>query len=448
MISKHISFLFSKINKDEEWNKIIKNIFWLFFDKILKLGLGLVVMILLSRHLQPEDFGLMNYVVSLISLFVAFSALGLNAIIVRDLIQKPNHYKTLGSTFFLRIIASVFLYIVLIATIYVLRPDDDFSKYLVAVLGFSMFFKSSDVIRYWYESKIESKKIIVLENGVYVTLAIIKIILIYFKAPLVYFIYVLLMESILSFVILFAFYNKKNSLRKWKFDLERSKELLNDSWPLIISSASWIIYSKTDQIMIGQLLGDKEVGYYAAASQLSLIMTFIPTAIAFSIIPSILKYRNTDRKLYDSRFQFIYNLVTTILVVIAISVTFLSPFIIRTLYGELYAPASDVLRIQFWIVILIGLAVVSGRYLVNDNMQKITMQRHVLGALINIPLNYFMIEYLGIIGAAWSSLITLFTVNYLFDFFQKETRYIFKQKTRAVFFVWLFYPVRNRLIKK
>ncbi len=110
---KYFASYLSKINEFEDWNKIIKNIFWLFFDKILKLGLGLIVMILLSRYLKPEDFGLMNYVVSLISLFVAFSALGLNAIIVRDLIQKPDHFKTLGSTFFLRIFASVLLYILL-----------------------------------------------------------------------------------------------------------------------------------------------------------------------------------------------------------------------------------------------------------------------------------------------------------------------------------------------
>jgi O-antigen/teichoic acid export membrane protein len=448
MNNKYILFFLSKIKENDTFNKIIKNIFWLFFDKILKLSLGLLVMILLSRYLKPEDFGLMNYVVSLISLFIAFSALGLNAIIVRDLIEKTDYFKTLGTTFFLRLIGSFFLYIILILTIYVLRPDDSLSKYLVMVLGFSMFFKTSDVIRYWYESKIESKKVVLIENSVYVILAIIKLILIYYGAELTHFIYVLLLESILVFLLLFLYYGKHNDLRKWKFNFFRSKELLKDSWPLIISSASWIIYSKTDQIMIGQLLGDKEVGFYAAASQLTFITTFVPSAIAFSIIPHILKYKNTNRQLYDSRFQLIYDIVTTILFIAAIIITFLSTEIINLMYGELYSPASKVLAIQFWIVIFIGLAIVSGRYLVNDNLQKITMQRHVLGAIINVPLNYVLIKHNGIIGAAWSSLITLFAVNYLFDFFQKETRYVFKQKTRAVFFLWLFYPVGNKLVKK
>jgi O-antigen/teichoic acid export membrane protein len=447
MNTKYIPIFFSKIKENSNLNKIVKNIFWLFFDKILKLGLGLFVMILLSRHLKPEDFGLMNYIVSLISLFIAFSALGLNAIIVRDLIEKPDHFKTLGTTFLLRIIGSVFFYILLIITIYILRPDDDLSQYLVALLGLSLFFKSSDVIRYWYESKIESKNVVLIENCVYVLLAIIKLILIYNDATLVHFVYILLFESILIFFFLFLFYIKHNNLRKWRFNVFRSRELLKDSWPLIISSASWIIYSKTDQIMIGQLLGNEQVGFYAAASQLSVISSFIPSVIAFSIIPSILKYKKTNRKLYNSRFQLIYNTVTTILFLTAIIVNIFSPEIVSLLYGELYSPASEVLRIQFWIVIFIGLAVVSGRYLVNDNLQKITMQRHVLGALINIPLNYFLILKMGITGAAWSSLFTLITVNYFFDFAQSKTRFIFKQKTNAIFFVWVFSLLKKTDLK-
>jgi len=428
-----------QIKQNPTIQKILNNITWLFFDKILKLGIGVFVIAMLSRYLKPEQFGLLNYVTSIVSLFVALSALGLNAIVVRDLIEKPNKPETLGTSFFLKLGGAIVALIALIITIYILRPDDELSKYLVIILSFSLLFKTSDVIKFWYESKTKSKKIVIVENVVFISMAFVKFALIYYEAPLVGFIYVLLLESILVFVFLFLLYLKdENKLSEWRITFVRSKELLKDSWPLIISSTAWIIYSKTDQIMIGQILGNKEVGYYAAATQLSQISSFIPSVIAFSIIPSILKFKESNRLLYNNRFQFIYNFITAILFLLAIIVNFIAPELIEVLYGAEYLPATRILKIHFWIVIFIGLAVVSGRYLVNDNLQKITMKRHVLGVLINIPLNYLFIVKYGVVGAAWASLFTLITVNYFFDAFQTKTRLIFKQKTIAIFFVWIW----------
>lgn len=425
--------------KSHEARKVIKNISWLFLDKILKLSIGVLLVISLTRYLGPERFGLLNYVTSLVVLFTAIGALGLNAIVVRDLIEKPNSNETLGTSFVLKLTGGIMALFLLALTVIILRPNDELSKYLAVLLGFRILFKSSDIIKFWYESKIESKNTVLTENAVYVFMAAVKLILIYLNAPLASFVLVLLLESVFIFVFLFLLYLKGGGkIINWKFTSTRSKELLNDSWPIIVSSTAWIFYSKIDQVMIGQILGNKEVGYYAAANKLSEISTFIPTIIAFSIIPSILKYRSSNRTLYDKYFQMIYNIVTSILILLAIVVSLFPVIVIETLYGTQYTPAATVLSIQFWIVVFIGLAKISGRYLVNDNRQKITMVRHLAGVLINLPLNYFLINIYGIEGAAWASLISLVSTNYLFDSLFKGTRNIFMQKTRALFFIWIF----------
>ena len=49
----------------------------------------------------------------------------------------------------------------------------------------------------------------------------------------------------------------------------------------------------------------------------------------------------------------------------------------------------------------------------------------------------------GIDGAAIASLISLICVNYLFDVTLKKTKFIFTQKTKALFFLWVFPKIKS-----
>lgn len=428
--------------------KILKNISWLFFDKILRMAFGVYVIALLSRYLGPEQFGLLNYSMSLVALFTALAALGLNEIVIRDLLTNINKSLTLGTAFVLRVIGSILGFVILMIVINLLRPGDSRSIYIVGILGVSLIFKSSDIIKFWYESQIKSKYVVIVENSLFITIGLVKIYLVFSNASLEAIAYSILIESVLVFFFLFYVYIKREKdIKLWSFQFNRAKELLKASWPLIISAAAWIIYSRIDQIMIGQMIDDTSVGYYSVATKLSEISSFIPAAIAFSIIPSIIKYRTSEREVYLEKFQLIYNVITLLLFLLAIMVTFMSNFIITTIFGDDYVFASDVLSIHFWTVILIGLATVSGRFLVIEGTHKVTMYRHVIGVVINIPLNFILIPIYGIKGAAIASMISLFCANYLFDFFNQHTKIVFYQKTKALTFSWLYLMVLDIINK-
>lgn len=427
-------------------NKVINNIAWLFFDKILRMGVGVFVIVLLARYLGPEQFGLFNFTSALIALFGAFSALGLNAIVTRDLVVKENKEQILATAFGLRVFSSLIAYIALTVSIFILRSDDTLAKSLTLIMGLSLFFTTSDIIKYWFESQVTSKYTVIIENLAFLIFAAIKLVLIYLKAPLITFGFIVALQSLFVFIGLFYIYNRNSrALRRWAFDRAEAKYLLSESWPLIISSTAWIIYTKTDQIMIGQMLDDTQVGLYSAASQLSEIANFLPTIITFSIVPVILKLRNKNSQLYNKRFQQLYYVTITMMVGAAIIVSALSGFIIKIIYGEQYIASAQVLSIHFWIVVCTSLAVVSGRYLVNAGLQKLTMYRHVLGVTLNIPLNYLLIPKYGIEGAAIASLGSLFAANYVFDCLDKRTRVIFIHKTKALCFWWIYSPLIKKL---
>lgn len=420
------------------FQKVINNILWLFLDKILRLGIGVFVFVAFARYLGPKDFGLYNYIGSLVVLFTAVSVLGMNAIITRDLITRNNTEELLGTAFSIKTISSIVAYLLLIASIFILREDDVFARNIAIVMGLSLPFQSREVVKYWFESQIQSRYIVLINNFIFIMFSIVKLIFIYSSLSLLSFAALVAFESFILFLGYFYIYlYTKNSFKDWFYSSTEARRLLLESWPLIVSSVAWVVYTKIDQVMIGQMIGDEAVGFYSSASKLSEVANFLPTIITFSVVPAILAIKEKNRKLYDIRFQQLYYFLTTMMVFMAIAVTFFSDSIIFLLYGEGYIESSKVLAIHFWIIVFTSLAVISGRYLINDGLQKFTMKRHLLGVAVNIPLNYIVIPIHGIEGAAVASLIALILSNYVFDFFSAKTRFIFYQKTKSLCFFWL-----------
>ena len=70
--------------------KYFKNTSWLFAEKILRMVVGLFVGIWVARYLDPEQFGLFSYAQSFVGLFTAFATLGLDGIVVRELVKDES----------------------------------------------------------------------------------------------------------------------------------------------------------------------------------------------------------------------------------------------------------------------------------------------------------------------------------------------------------------------
>ncbi|MCQ4230887.1 flippase [Pseudomonas stutzeri] len=434
--------MFKKIKKElqgELVKRVTNNIGWLFLDNLLKLIVGLFVVIFLARYLGPEGFGLYNYVSAFVAIFAPFATLGLYSVVVRDLVNRKDHDKIITNAAIIMLIGAVISYLAMVFLIGVMRPGEADVKIITSLLGLTLLFKTSFIMRFWFEAEIVSKYAVYVESSVFLVAGLVKLIFIYLKLPLICFVIVLLFESIFVFFgYCLAFRIARGKRLEWSFDWGEIKYLLHQSWPLIISGAAWILYTKIDQIMIGQMIGDQAVGVYAAASKLSEVAVMVPTIIALSIVPVIMKSKENSLDAYRKQFQQLYDCIVFVTVSMALCVTLLSDEIVSILYGAEYKAAASILTIQFWVVIFIGLAIVSGRFFVNEGMQRITMQRHIIGLVLNFLLNFYFIPSFGIEGAAYASLASMFFANYFYDLLVKETREVFYQKTKALVFVWLF----------
>ncbi|HEC0404221.1 TPA: oligosaccharide flippase family protein, partial [Klebsiella aerogenes] len=145
--------------------KSFGNMIWLMSDSILRLGMGFIVSVWLARYMGPSAFGVFNYAYAMIVIYSAVASLGMNGVVVRELIKGNADTRTiLGTSFFLQVMGSLLSTSLVVLTVLMLRPKDyDLLIILLCMLP-SVLLRSSDIVKYWFESIISSKYTVLAQN--------------------------------------------------------------------------------------------------------------------------------------------------------------------------------------------------------------------------------------------------------------------------------------------
>lgn len=413
--------------------RVLANTAWLSADKVIRVGVGLLVGVWVARYLGPEQFGLLNFATAFVGLFGAVAGLGLQGIVVRDIVREPAcKEETLGTAAMLQFVGGLLAYGLILGAIFWLRPEDTMAKVLVAILGSTMLFKASEVAIYWFESQVLSKYTVWVQNGVFLVIAAVKVVLILNHAPLVAFAWATMAEALVVALLMGVMLGLRGPrLRQLRLTLARAKTLIGDSWPLMLSGIAIMIYMKIDQIMLGQMVGDEAVGIYSAAVRVSEVWYFVPMAIVASVFPAILETKKRSERLYYDRLQRLYDLMVWLAIAVALPMTFLSTAIVTLLFGDAYAQAGSVLAIHIWAAVFVFLGVASGKWFLAENRQIFSLQRTVFGAIANVILNLLMIPNFGVLGAAWATVVSYAIAAMFADVAQRETRRMFIMKISA-----------------
>lgn len=398
------------------------------------MGLGLLVGVWVARYLGAEQFGLLNFALAFTGLFAAIATLGMQGIVVRDIVRDQKSTNlTLGTAAILQLIGGLVSFLLIMVAIHYFRPDNILSRSIVAILGAMMLLKFSEVVVCWFESQVQSKYAVWVQGYVFVTFIGVKVALILIEAPLIAFAWSMLGEATVVAIILMLVLNHRGTpIKTLRFSMNRAKELLKDSWPLFLSAASISVYTKIDQIMIGQMLDDRAVGLYSAALRLSEIWYFIPAAIVASVFPSIIELKRSSKERYYLRLQQLYNVMVIMSLSLAIPIALLAKPLITIIFGPEFAEASTVLVFHIWAGIFIFLSIASHSWYLAENLQKLSLQRTIFCATINITLNLILIPHFGIEGAAFALLTSLAITHGFIDGIQKKTRVIFFMKLKAM----------------
>ena len=426
---------FTTLKQHSGIRKYFANTSWLLGERILRMGVSLFVGIYVARFLGPEKFGLLSYALGFVMLFGTIASFGLNEILVRELLQEKTQIKELLSTaFFIRVFGFLMMGCIIIFALQ-FTNDDKYTHLMITIITLSIFFQSFNVIDCYFQSQVQSKYVVIVQFIQLLITSLIKIFLIVNKATLIWFAIVFLIDQALLAILLLSIYRwKKEWFAVFSVRWKLAKQLFTNAWPLIFSGMMVSIYMKIDLIMIKEMLDAKAVGIYAAAVKLCEVLYFLPVVVMSSLFPAVVEARKIGLIVYRKQVYRIYEIMIGATAIVAIITTFLADWIVNILYGSIYQEAATILQIYIWAFVFVSLGVVSSKYLVAENLEIYAMYRSILGAIINITLNWYLIPIYGIKGAAIATLITQIFVAYLFLFCFQSTRYNFWTVTSAFTF--------------
>lgn len=387
-------------------SKETKNAIWIIGGRVIQMLISFFVGILTARYLGPGNYGILNYAGAYVAFFTAFCTLGINSVILKDFVDHPDEQgQAIGTTLILRGLSSVLSSIMIIGIVMAIDTGESLTIMVTALCSVALIFQVADTLNYWFQSRYQSKVSSVATLIAYIVTSSYRIYLLIMQKDIRWFAFATSVDCICVAVILFWVYKKENGPRL-SFSFYKAKELLGASYNYILASMMVAIYGQTDKMMLKQMLDETSVGYYSLASTINNMWVFFLAAIIDSLYPTIIRYANENRILFEKKNRQLYAIVIYISIFVAVGFMLFGEVIIKILYGETYIPAAMPLKIVCWYTVFSYLGMARNAWIVSTNNQKYL--KYICGgaAVANVLLNLLLIPVWGASGAALASLVT------------------------------------------
>lgn len=415
---------------------------WLMVEKVFTLGLSMLVTMALARYLAPSYFGQLNYLVSLVALLGPLSALGLNSIITREIVNRPEQRDVvIGSSLVLRLVAAIVFSSIAGLVAWYFMESSEWKNFIVLLVG--QCFQTLLVFDFWIQAELLNRLAAKVRSCILLLMSLVKFAGIWAGVDFSFFVWVTAIEMALTCIgLLVIFHVKTGAFRQLSYCGYEAKGLLKQSWWLFLSGMAAIIYLKIDQVMLGWLSTDAEVGVYAVAAKLSEVWYFFPLAIVTSYFPQLLKSKAETPDKYQTQLQKLCDILCMSALSLAVLVQVLAPWGVTFLFGDAYQASAKVLVIHIWAGVFIFMRALLSKWLLAENLLRFSLLTQVIGAVMNVVGNALLIPEYGAQGAAIATVIGYTSASYFALFAHRSTWPMAKVMTLSL--IWPFRFIRRK----
>ncbi len=391
----------------EGFKKYAANTGWMFIGRVALYPLSIVVIAAVARYLGPNGLGTLSYAQSIAGIVGTFALLGIDQIIVRDLILQPDRRaEILGTALCIETVSSVIAFLATAIAFFFI--DTNSQRFLILLFASATMLTGPFSIGInLFTADAQSKYPTIISLATRSIIALLKLALVFLAAPLVWFASLLLLESIITLCLSQYFLHRVLgvSLRTLRFSLTMAKRLLHDSWPLLISATTVYLFARIDQVLLQHFLGSGAVGYYSAAVQLTEAWTFIPTIVIGSLYPAVAGWYLRDHSVYMRRMRMMAVLCIGIACAVGAGIIIFAPLIVHIVFGPAFRASVPVLRLYTLYVPVAVLYAILQNHLTTSNRTRLMVVIGSAGALVNIGLNIALIPDYGAMGATAATIV-------------------------------------------
>ena len=404
-------------------NRVVKNASWIIGIQIVKSLLGLVISMLTARFLGPSNFGLINYAASIVAFVTPIMYLGLNGVLVQEIVNTPEKEgEILGTSVTMTFLSSLLCVIGVISFAAAVNRGERETVIVCALYSTLLIFQSLELMNYWFQAKLLSKYASGVALFAYAVISGYKIYLLAAHKSIYWFALSNALDYMIIVIGLFIVYKRLGGGRL-RFNLSTARRLWGKSRYYIVSNMMIAIFAQTDRIMLKLMINDAATGYYSAAVACAGMTGFVFVAIIDSFRPLIFDDKKTDEIRYEKDMCRLYGIIIYLSLLQSLVITLFSGLIIKILYGAAYSASINALKLIVWYTTFSYLGSVRNIWILAENKQKYLWIINLSGALANVALNYILIPITGIMGAALASLVTQIFTNVIIGFIIRPIGY-------------------------
>lgn len=198
-----------------------------------------------------------------------------------------------------------------------------------------------------------------------------------------------------------------------RFDWGEARQLLRYAYPLAISAFTVGIFQRIDQVMLHMMSGDRALGPYVVAVQLTEQFGALPVALISSLFP-VLSQIAAQKDLFRHYLGVSYRFLMAVVFFACAVITPITAPVVSLLYGKEFVSSADLINVLIWSEVPLFLGVALTNALIAKNLQRYLPFSTAVGAALNIGLNLLFIPRWGALGASWATVISYAVATVLF----------------------------------
>ena len=405
-----------------------------------------------SRVLLPVGTGRVSFANSVVTYFVMLSQLGIPTYgiracaVVRD--NKDKLKETVYELFIINIIMSVLAYIVFFITLFTiprLRSD----KILFLITSSLIFFNTIGVE--WLYKALEQYTYIAVRSIIFKFIALLAMfVLVHDEND--YIIYGAISIFAASASNVFNFIRLRKIIGRGKIKKLNLRKHLRPVLTFFIISCATTIYTNLDNVMLGFIKDDIEVGYYNAATKIKNILVSVVTSLGTVLLPRASYY--VECEMWDEFYRLSRKAIKFVLLIGTSMMVYFMMFAregVLFLSGEAFEGAVIPMIIVMPTLLFIGFTNIMGiQMLIPIGRENAVMISTFAGAIVDLILNFIFIPKLGSAGAAIGTLVAEFVVLIVqLIYLRKDIKYLYsKQKYMIIIIVLLISSGGAFIIKR
>jgi O-antigen/teichoic acid export membrane protein len=384
---------------------LIKNTGFQLVSHAVSLAIGLVSTMVLSRYLGVERFGQFNYIFAFFYFFLSINDFGVNVIVVREASKNRERVgEIIGAMLSFKLLLAAFSVVAAWSAIWLMKfPPDLQNALFVYTLILPVMALQLPAVIFQVLLKMGYPSFIGIVNRVLSFLLL--MVMVWLGYGLAALAAALIVAEVVSLALLLK-YAQSFVRPVYRLDPKLWKKVLRSSIPLGVMGLFAALINRVDFIMLERMTDMQQVGLYSAVYKVTNLLELFPLMVMTTIYPLMSQYANEDldklRDLYKKSVLYL----GIVAVPLGIGITVFAPVIIRLLFGAQFAGADRALMVLVWSTVFLYLALSGGNLLISMGREKINLVLNMMGAGLNIALNFMLIPSMGFVGAAFATSVT------------------------------------------